>query len=317
MFKKIIPFILLLALLPSIAEAGLFAGPDVRYSSPIWSKDGSRIYYIKMVVHWETVFLNLGDLSPERTTKLECYIMSMLPDGSGKKVVTKFITKQGYLEDIYNLVISPDDNELVFFLWNLEKGGKETGIYKINVDGKNLKELVSLVGVTNAPRLFISPDGTKIAYSRDRYVVPPDVDTIGDVFSSWLMDADGKNNHMICGEESRVEGWTTNGYLMISAYADSEGNAKLKHDNKGDDIVYSINVTDRTLIYDPASKKFIKNLPNYFSEERIKSLGFTEYDSSISPDGQKKLFSYDVSIRIIGIDGKNEKILLKGYEHGD
>ena len=261
MVKKTILVVLSLVLIPSFTEAGLFAGPDISYSFPVWSKDGSRIFYIKKVDHFKSTFLNFSSGPGEYIAKQECYIMSMRPDGSDKKVIIKFITEEeNHLPDIYNLLILPDGKQLIFFL--LGKHEKlERCICKVNIDGTNLVKLLDFGEITRIPDLFVSPDGTKIAYTKERYG-DENKDIIGSVFSSWLMDADGQNNYMVCGEASEVKGWTTNGYLIISTYADSEGDAKLKYGNKAH-TTYPEDVMDRTLIYDPTSKKLIKNIPHY------------------------------------------------------
>lgn len=331
MFKKIIKiiktiFISIFLLVVALILLFLFGyRTEVSYASPVWSKDGSRIYYVKNVEYWKTTLLSMvaagvGGNGGKYTFKQKSYIMSIRPDGSNKKVITKFITKKNDISDnitneypayIVNLKLLPKSDEIVFFIKAMT--GYKDWIYKVRTDGTNLVKLLDLGEVTKPSELFVSPDGTKIAYTKERY--HPE-DSIGSVFSSWLIDADGKNNHMICREESNVKGWTTDGKLIISAYADSEGNAKLEYDNKANRIVYPNDVTYRILIYDPTSKKFIKNLPGFSFEEKkeeLKNLGFIKYDPTTSPDGNKRLLSWDDgSIGIIDIDGKNEKILHKG-----
>ncbi|MFH1778793.1 MAG: hypothetical protein ABH847_02010 [Candidatus Omnitrophota bacterium] len=295
---------------------------EVGYSYPIWSKDGKRIYYIKNIDYYR--FAQGGFFFEYRIYKTKSYVMSMKPNCSGKRIIVKFSRQNLPRTSIHNLAILPNNKELTFCVW--APGVKyigptnENGLYRINTNGTNLIKLMSFGDITQAPKLFVSPDGTKIAYTKERYGDGfKNRDIIGSVFSSWLMDSDGRNNHMICGEESEVKGWTTNGYLIISAYADLEGNAKLEYDNKANHIVYPNDVTYRTLIYDPATKKFAKNILDYFSskrtQEEIKNLGFIKYNDSISPDGKKKIFWKGENLGVMDIDGKNKKILLKGKTH--
>lgn len=313
-----------------IFDLPLLVGWEVSYSSPIWSQDGSRIYYIKNIFYWKVTFSSMlgGAIggSGEYTTKIKSYIMSMRPNGWEKKVIAKFISKTGtdvgIVYEVEKLWLIPNGKEeIVFFLHDHGRNQYDGYIYKINRDGTNLVKLLELGKVIEVPKLFISPDGTKIAYTKERRGgIGGAEDIIGSVFSSWLMDVDGQNNYMICGEESEVEGWTTNGYLIIGAYADSTGNSKLRrYSSKAKNVVYPDDVLDRTLIYDLTSKKFIKNLPNYFSnketQKELKNSGFVKYDTSISPDGKKQLF-YNDHINTISIkdtDGKNEITLLRWW----
>lgn len=312
-----------------IFDLPLLVGWETSYASPIWSQDGSRVYYIKNIFHWKVNFSSMlgsaiGGGDSTATTKIKSYIMSMKPNGVSKKVITKFISKTGAdVEHIYEVeklwAIPNRKEEIVFFLYDHGKKQYEGEIYKINTNGTNLVKLADLVRVIEVPKLFISPDGTKIAYSKERYGDSiKNKDIIGSVFSSWLIDADGKNNHMICGEESEVIGWTTNSYLIIGAYADSAGNPKLRrYSSKAKNIVYPDDVLDRTLIYDPTSKKFVKNISNYFShrdtQEELKKSGFVKYDISISPDGKKQLVhNYNMkTISIKDVESKNETTLLR------
>lgn len=291
---------------------------EVEYSYPIWSKDGKRIYYVKNVDYYR--FAQGAFFFEYRIYKNKSYLMSMNPDGSWKKVMAKFITQNLPQTSIRNLAISPNSKELIFCFWapGIKYIGptNENGLYRIDTNGTNLIRLMPFGGITQAPKPLISPDGTKIAYAKERYnrsgIVWKDI--IGSVFSSWLMDSDGQNNHMICGEESEVEGWTTDGYLIVTAYSDSEGNAKLEYDNKANRIMYPNDVRYRTLVYDPVSQKFIKNIPNYFSskeaQQELKKLGLIKYDASIPPHRKEKLFFSSSGIYATDINDKS-KILLE------
>lgn len=307
MLKKVALIILSAILFSPTANAdgvGFFGWTDIYYESPVWSRDGSRIYFIKNVEHSGPSFALAG--SSEVVRKLECYIMSMRPDGSDKKVITKFISKKYSLEYIHNLVILSGDNQLAFFLsvWHGKENG---GIYKINIDGTNLVKLAGFGDVTKIPSLFVSLDEAKIAYTKERYKGGAKYRSY---FSSWVVDVVEQSNYMICGEDSRIIGWTNDGKLVISALTDLEGNVKPEYDSEGNEISYGDNVRRHILVYDFLSKKFEVKTSRSF-DEILKNLGIQEKDASISPDGKKKIF-FIKDLIIMDIDGKNEKILLKG-----
>lgn len=334
MLKKIaIIFLVVIVLFVSakIAFYHLFGGgTNITYESPVWSKDGSRIYFIKKIEHWSPSIS--FTMSPGSLNELECYIMSMRADGKDKRVIIKYISKRSteyirnlnlhvfkalYPSSAYNLIILPNNNELIFFLWHPEGEKKESAIYKVNVDGTNLVKLTELGEVNSVPRLFISPRGIKVSYTKT--IWGTEDNHRGAISSSWLLDINGKDNYMVCGEESEVEGWTKNNYLIISTFADSEGNAKIKYGYK-DRPVYTEDVIDRTLIYDPMSKMYIKNIPNYYSSKKTQkeliSSGFIFYDTrdtGISPDGKKKIFVENTNLGVMNTYSK--KILLKGKKH--
>jgi hypothetical protein len=241
--------------------------------------------------------------------------------GWNKKVIAKFITRPGgWRKPAQVLVLGaiPNRNEIVFFVRAWEGG--ETWIYKVNVDGTNLIKLIDLGKTTEIPELFVSSDGTRIAYTKERCgnSLGENMDIIGSVHSSWLMDSDGKNNQMICGEESGVVGWTTNGKLVISAYADAEGKARLEYGRDGNDIKYPDDIKDRILVYDQTLNKFVENIPTHLTrkmrmEEGLKSFGIAMRDTSISPDGKMQIIyeDYNKMIKVKNLADKSELILLR------
>lgn len=308
MFKKIITTIFTSFFLLIVALVLLFIfvyRTEINYASPVWSKDGDKIYYVKKVTY-SKLKLSPLELLIWDTFKTKSYIMSMRPDSSGKRVIFKFIRhidkSPHTLSSIGNLAILPDNQHFIFIIWADEE---DSGIYKVNTNGKNLLKLINLGTLTKPTELFISPDGTKIAYTKERY---RSEDWSYSLFSSWVIDIDGKNNHMVCGEESHVIGWTKDGKLVISALTDLEGNVKPEYE-KGERISYDENVRFRILVYDFLSKRFDVKTSHSFDEfdEALKNLGVTKKDPSISPDGKKCIFyigSRDIGVK--EIDEKNE-----------
>lgn len=293
-------------------------------SSPVWSQDGKGIFYIKDTVYWELTpgsMFTIAMGGSGRTAKEVCCIISTNQYGWDKKIIVKFITKPGGWEkpaQVLALGAIPNRNEIAFFVRAGE--GDETWIYKVNANGANLIKLIGLGKTANIPELFVSSDGAKIAYIKERYSngVDENLDISGSVFSSWLMDSNGENSHMICDEDSGVVGWTANGKLVISAYADSEGKARIEYGRHGNNIKYPDDVKNRILVYDQTLNKFIENIPTYLNrrmrmEEGLKSLGITICDTSISPDRKKQIFYDDLNRRIIVKDlvDKSETILLR------
>ena len=280
------------------------------YLSPTEKKKGGVFFFIKKkIFSWKITpdSIMTGPLRGDPTVSNErkSYIMSMRPDGSDKEVIMKFITKSPSFLIVGNLNILYESKQLILLTYS--DAGQVWSVYRVNIDGSNLVKLLDIGRVNQFPELFISPDETRLAYTGKR-------DGAEDWPSSWLINLDGQGNHMICGEESNVIGWTKDGKLVIGALADAEGNVKPKYKN-GKGILYGDNIRRRILIYDFLSKKFDVKNPSSFveSHEILKSLGVQERNTGISPDGKKKLFSQDgVSIGIRDIDGKNERILLKG-----
>lgn len=291
MLKKVVLIVLSAILFSPTANAdgvGFFGWTDIYYESPIWSKDGTRIYFIKNVEHRGPSFALAG--SPEKVKKLESYIMSMRPDGSDKKVITKFITtKEGFLTRIDNLIVSPDDQQLIFFSSTYLRDIKqiESGIYRINTNGSSLTSIINFENFIQVPSFFLSPNGKKIAYTKGKWEK-------GDsVRSSWLIDLNGQNNRMIYEEDSYVKGWTVDGEVVLSKYRE-----------------------DSYDIYDPILNSIVKKVKTrgLIGEEfeaLMKSLNIIER-TYVSPDGKKEIFWERENLGVMDIDGKNKKILLKG-----
>ncbi len=287
MLKRIALIILSLALFPSLAEArhvGVFGLTDVYYESPIWSKDGSRIYFIKTVEHVRPTWAFSG-WPNEYTAKLECYVMSMRPDGSNKKVIAKFITKHGSLKYIHDLVISPDGKMLFFYMLSSSK--EISGIYKIKVDKANLEKVVNFEFYGQLTPFFLSPDGKRIAYTKYQS------DKSDSTRSCWVVDLNGQNNHMIYGEDSYVKGWIADGKIVVSKYGGHSYD-----------------------IYDPLLNSVVKkvNTLGLDDKELAKSLNIIK-KTYISSDGKKEIFGGTEELGVMDIDGKNKKILLKGKVH--
>ena len=99
-------------------------------------------------------------------------------------------------------------------------------------------------------------------------------------------------------------GWTKDGKIIIDAYVDIEGNPKPRFDNKGQ---YEGDLKSRYLIYDPLSMKLIKEVPQEFKKINI----MLKKDTTISPDGKKKIFWEEKNLGVMDMDGENKKILLK------
>lgn len=305
-----------------ISDFPIFGRDEIRYSCPVWSRDGSRIFYVKDVVHWKTSFSSILTSfitggSGRVITKSASYIMSMKPDGSNKKVITKFIVIRYENENISgnspayvrDLRMLPNNDEIIFFI--RAASGYKGWIYKVNVNGTNLVKLLDIGNTTTAPNLFISPDGRNLAYTKERYDIFPWYN------SSWLVDNDGKNNCMIAGEASHVIGWTLDGKLVISALADLEGNIKPEYSASGNKISYDENVREQILVYDLKFKEISRRIPKNINEAEIilKSLNIIKQDDTVYFDGSKKLFSLDDrSIGIGSINRENLKVLLKGKE---
>lgn len=294
MLKKIALIILSLALFPSFAEArdvGFFGVTDIYYESPIWSKDGSRIFYIKTVERVKPTWA-LSGWPNEYTAKLECYIMSMRQDGSDKKVITKFITKEGSLKYVHNLTVSPDEKVLIFYI----SAGEESGIYKININGAGLEKIVNFEVFVQGTPFFLSPDGKKIAYIKGRWALDG---CWGSHESCWVVDLNGQNNHMIYGEESLVKGWTIDGKIIISPLG---GYHLVVYDTELQKVIKEIS-------YSPYSGR-----PDDYPSS-LRMLNIVREKTDVSPDGKKEIFGGTEEIGIMDIDGKNKKILLKGKVH--
>ena len=271
---------------------------EVEYSYPVWSKDGKRIYCVKNINYYR--FAQGGFFFEYRIYKNRSYVMSMNSDGSWKKVLAKFVGQEGSLKYVENLAILPDGKELIFYLLSNEH--EESGIYKINIDVRNLVKVANfLVGGGLSTDFYLSPDGKNIAYTKCEFRRGG---LSGQWYSSWLVGIGGQDNYMICGEESKVEGWTKDGKIIIDAYVDIEGNPKPRFDNKGQ---YEGDLKSRYLIYDPLSMKLIKEVPQEFKKINI----MLKKDTTISPDGKKKIFWEEKNLGVMDMDGENKKILLK------
>ncbi len=287
MLKKAILIVLSFTLSPSFANAdgiGFFGWTNIYYDSPIWSTDGSKIYFIKNVEHSGPSFAFAGPSITVR--KYECYIMSMRPDGSGKRTITKFITKKGSLKYMRNLAILPDEQALIFYMLSSnEERGEESGIYKITIKDRKIVNLVIEDQEFSCCDFYVSPDGKKIAYVRNYDKKNPNISHP----LAWLIDIDGKNDYLICKEESYVAGWTVDDKVIISKYGEHSYD-----------------------VYDPVLNSIIKkvNTQGLDDKELAKSLNIIK-KTDVSPNGKKKIFREGNSLGVMDIDGKN-KVLLKG-----
>lgn len=294
MFKKAMKFIRFILIVIVIAVSvfiwNVFNYTEVDYSSPVWSPDGKKIYYLKNITY------NKNDLAPFfrlYVHETKSYVMSMNPDGSWKKAIVKYegvFDKKPYLTTLYNLAITPDGRDLLFYRANdLREGG--AGIYRVNIKDKKIVKLVADDEEFHCYNFYISPDGRTIAYTRNYNNKDPNIDHR----TVWLIDFDGRNDHMICNEDSYVLGWTVGGDIIIRIFDESKENWQLWE-------------------YNVSSKNFVKKVPSgfYSSEVEVamKSLNAIK-KTNISPDGKKEIFYFKNYTGTRGINGKHQRYLLK------
>lgn len=199
----------------AVAAIYFFNKPyEIIYSHPVWSKDGKKIYFAKEVSYEKRFYLFSMFGAP--IDRRDCYVMSMNADGSWKKILTGFKGDRyefSYMYALRDLKITPDGKKLVFNVHSYGKAAymiNKFEIYAVGINGKNLRKLVSCEGRIGIIDFFISPDGKKIAHTRE----------IDENKTVWLINHDGSNDHIICEEDSHAAGWTIDGKAIISKFDD-------------------------------------------------------------------------------------------------
>lgn len=173
---------------------------EVKYSSPVWSPDGKKIYFLKNVDYNKNGIADLDPFFNYYIYKTKSYVMSMNSDGSWKKVLVKYegvFNRKPYISTLDDLSITPDGKELLFYRSTDPREGA-SGIYIVNVNVKGLKRLIGEDENYVCYKPFISPDGKKITYTRSYSRQDPNISHP----SAWLIDIDGKNDRMICEEKA-------------------------------------------------------------------------------------------------------------------
>jgi len=265
---------------------------EITYSYPVWSKDGKKIYFTKEVSYEKRFYLFSMFGAP--IDKRDCYVMSMNADGSWKKVLASFKGDRdefSYMCEFRGLKITPDGKELVFEVDSYGKAAymiRKSEIYAVGVNGKNLRKAVSSEGRIGIIDFSISPDGKKIVYTKE-----DNIDGVNKPRTVWLIDYDGGNDHMICGENSHAAGWTIDGKAIISKF-------------------------DELSMYDPLSGNVIREVKTYgYSgtefDASMKSLNAIE-KTNISPDGKKEVWEGDKGIVVKNLKTKKERLIIKGIK---
>ncbi len=134
-------------------------------------------------------FIALSSLQPRGFS-----VQTVGPDGRGRLVLQRGSTRGVTPVPGTRVSWSPDGTWLLFSGWK----GPRRGIYKLRADGSGLRFLRGTEGGRNP---LLSPDGTRLAFTRDRL---PD-DLFVDVLSAWVADADGRHAQQLTPWHARTE----------------------------------------------------------------------------------------------------------------
>ena len=156
---------------------------DIRDLNPVWSHDGTRIFFHKK----GALYAMAADGSDESVKVVEVEEgpivrgFALSPDGShlafgaevqnqGRVMYAARADGSGltWLADTGLLAWSPDSLRIAYFVKG-EVGGVSRRIYTIEVDGSDVREIISFLngGVAWADSLSWSPDGSEILYGKN------------------------------------------------------------------------------------------------------------------------------------------------------
>jgi Tol biopolymer transport system component len=166
---------------PNGSEMKKVTGAPSDDFSPVWSKDGKRVYFA----------------ATDRASKTS-EIASVKTDGSGLVQITKGTGRNSEPS------ISPDGKKIAF---ETDRDGGKVQIYVMNIDGTDLKRL------TNDPAIAFytpvwSPDGKRLVYYAEKGDRKDQV---------WTMNADGSNQTLLTNNVGHnfYPAWSIDGKRII------------------------------------------------------------------------------------------------------
>jgi Tol biopolymer transport system component len=204
-----------------------------------------------------------------------------------------------------------DNQEKIFFASN--RSGT-VDIWMCDPDGTNPSQLTNKPGAEYDAR--ISPDGSKILY---QYIYNNSQEI-------WVMNIDGTNDHIVAMHKSRYGRWAPDGDKIIY-HRDTGGSWNgtinmINIDGTNDQVllqpfspytgVYPQHWQSGKIIFQASYSHSGNNRLFIMDENTSNILQLSTQQSErgmFSPDGKEVLFGSNFNIRIVNIDGTNDRLI--------